>query len=293
MRRGHRRTAVWYIYTYKISERLKAVANSLLCSDGVSGDLDDWITLNRTTFQDSTTIAPFPPTELMQNTSGLTREDHFASHGCDILQALRLASPKPLASFSDILDFGVGVGRLARLFKGFRGKYTGIDVDERHVAWVSENLDHVNGVVTIPRKQFPFVGRRFDGVISISVFTHMNENDQFFYLKELARITRPGAILMLTVHGERALHRAETEPEIFKMLDIPSEKLRLTHDLLASKGFDFILQQGHLTTPEYEYGITFTSRSYVYDRWSEYFEVLNVCSGAIHDFQDIVVLQAR
>ena len=59
--------------------------------------------------------------------------------------------------------------------------------------------------------------------------------------------------------GERALHRAETEPEIFKMLDIPSEKLRLTHDLFASKGFDFILQQGHLTTAEYEYGITFTS----------------------------------
>jgi hypothetical protein len=51
----------------------------------------------------------------MQNTSGFTRQDHFASHDCDILQALRLASPKPLASFRDIFDFGVG--RLARMFK--------------------------------------------------------------------------------------------------------------------------------------------------------------------------------
>lgn len=264
---------------------------------GINGDLDAWIDFNRKEAFDTPNgldnVAPFPPKELIENTSGLTRQDHFASHGCDILQALSLASPKPLASFSDILDFGVGVGRLARLFKGFRGKYTGVDIDARHVAWVAENLDHVNAIVTTPRKPFPFAGKRFDCVISISVFTHMNENDQFFYLKELASITRPGAILMLTVHGERALHRAENEPDIFKMLAIPARSVKTTRQLFANEGFSFILQNGHLTTSEYEYGITFTPETYIRRTWNQYFDVLQVASGAIHDFQDIVVLQAR
>jgi SAM-dependent methyltransferase len=265
--------------------------------NGICGDLDAWIDFNRTgAFQTPgglDVVAPFPPTELMQNTSGLTRQDHFASHGCDILQALRLASPKPLASFTDILDFGVGVGRLARMFKGTRGKYTGVDVDTRHVAWVSETLDYVNAIATTPRKPFPFERRRFDCVISISVFTHMNEKDQFFYLSELARITQPGATLMLTVHGERALKRAETEKEIFAMLAIPSETVEITRRLFPTKGFNFILQHGHLTSQEYDYGITFTGEDYIKREWSKYFDVVRVVSGAIHDFQDIVVLQAR
>ena len=264
---------------------------------GINGDLDAWIDFNRKEAFDTPNgldnVAPFPPKELIENTSGLTRQDHFASHGCDILQALSLASPKPLASFSDTLDFGVGVGRLARLFKGFRGKYTGVDIDARHIAWVAENLDHVNAIVTTPRKPFPFAGKRFDCVISISVFTHMNESDQFFYLKELSSITRPGAILMLTVHGERALQRAENEPDIFKMLAIPARSVKTTRQLFANEGFSFNLQNGHLTTSEYEYGITFTPEAYIRRTWNQYFDVLQVASSAIHDFQDIVVLQAR
>ena len=98
---------------------------------------------------------------------------------------------------------------------------------------------------------------------------------------------------MLTVHGERALHRAENEPDIFKMLAIPARSVKTTRQLFANEGFSFILQNGHLTTSEYEYGITFTSEAYISRTWNRYFDVLQVASGAIHDFQDIVVLRAR
>ena len=51
----------------------------------------------------------------------------FAQHGRDIYAALDAASPKPLRSFASVPDFGVGSGRLARLFTGFDGRYVGVD----------------------------------------------------------------------------------------------------------------------------------------------------------------------
>jgi len=263
---------------------------------GISGDLEEWLTFNRVeafASPDSLAlVAPFPPKELMQNTSGLVDPKHFASHGCDILKALSIASPQPISSYTSVLDFGVGVGRLARMFKGFQGSYTGVDVDARHVAWVSSALDHVKAFATTPRAPLPLADKSFDCIISISVFTHMNETDQFFYLSELARVAKPGAILMLTVHGERALKRAETEDMIFNMLSVPRSGIVETRSLFPSPGFKFIRQDGHLTSDKYEYGITFISRAYVEKEWSRYFDVLPG-TAAIHDFQDVMVLRAR
>jgi hypothetical protein len=47
----------------------------------------------------------------------------------------------------------------------------------------------------------------------------------------------------------------------------------------------------HLASEAYEYGITFVSPSYIEQHWSHYFEIERVIRGAIHDFQDIVVLR--
>ncbi len=272
---------------------------------GVEGDFQEWLDFNLTgAFQTPnglSLVAPFPPTELMLWTTGLVNPADFASHGCDIFKALSAASPKPLNTFSSILDFGVGVGRLARMFKGFRGKYTGVDVDKRHIAWVSAALDHVDAHATAPRRRLPFPDHSFDAVISISVFTHMNERDQFFYLEELARVAQPGATLMLTVHGERALRRAEEEPGIFDMLQVPPESIPATRAVFPQPGFSFIRQHRnfanaffkYFTRDRYEYGITFISEAYVREKWSKYFDVVKVCTGAIHDFQDIVVLRVK
>jgi SAM-dependent methyltransferase len=264
---------------------------------GIMGDIDGWIDFNRHAAFDSPDslklVSPFPPPELMQNTSGLTDSRDFAAHGCDIVAALAQASPRPLSSFEHILDFGIGAGRVARMFKGFRGRYTGVDVDARHAAWISTALDHANALVSVPRLPLPFESGQFDCVISISVFTHMSEVDQFFYLSELARVTPSGAVLLLTVHGKRALVRAETEETIFAMLDVPRATIDQSRKVLGAKGFHFIRQNGHLTSDVYDYGITFISERYIRDEWSKYFDVKAVISGAIHDFQDIVVLEAR
>jgi hypothetical protein len=122
----------------------------------------------------------------------------------------------------------------------------------------------------------------------------MDEDDQRFYLTELQRVTKPGASLLLTIHGHRAVYRALNEQVVFDLLSCPMEELEAAANSLKSGlGYKFILQPGHLTTEDYDYGITFISSDYINRVWSEYFYVAGISNGALHDFQDIVTLRRR
>lgn len=262
---------------------------------GIAGDFEAWLRRNLAVDGGPDgEIAPFPPADLMHNTTGLTDPRDFASHGVDFMRALDAVSPMPLRDCRSILDFGVGVGRVARLFHGFSGRYVGVDVDARHIRWVGAHLPHVEAVLTAPRRPLPAAADSFDAVISVSVFSHLSEPDHLFYLDELARVAQPGAVLLLSVHGARALHRAATEDRIFQMLAIPRPALAAAaEDCACGTGYAFILQNGHLTSDAYDYGITFVSDAYIHAEWAKRFEVLGIACGALHDFQDVVVLKAR
>lgn len=265
-------------------------------SAGINAPLESWCRFNLAQANAGKTdfIAPFPPAALMLDTSGLTNNAGFARHGVDILRALVRASPVPLPSLPSLLDFGIGGGRLARMFKGFRGRYVGVDVDPRSIAWVREALPEVDARLTSPRAPLPIGTESLDAVISVSVFTHLNVTDHFFYLRELQRLCRSGAVLLLTVHGQQALRRAENDEGTFRQLAVPRGEIadaRGNFDL--AEGYHFIRQNGHLTTDSYDYGITFISEQFIRREWRAFFEVCAVHAGAIHNWQDIVVLRKR
>jgi ubiquinone/menaquinone biosynthesis C-methylase UbiE len=264
---------------------------------GVHSDLASWMQLNiigATSDEQSRLIAPFPPPFLMFNSTACKTNEEFASHGIEVFTALARASPKPLGSFEKWLDFGVGVGRLARMFLGYRGTYAGVDVDPDAIEWISANLPWLTPVLSQPSQPLPLQDSSFDAVVSISVFTHMSGRDQDFYLAELQRVTQPGAMLFLTVCGERVLSRAENEEQLRDMMVISQRSLRKARKNFDSgEGFFFEAQQGHLTTKHYKYGNTFVNASYIMREWSRFFKVIAIWSGAIHDFQDIVVLLRR
>jgi len=91
-------------------------------------------------------VAPFPPAALMHRTANTDNDQRFAAVGVAILRALAAASRKPLSEYRDLLDFGVGAGRLARMFKGFQGRYAGADIDADNVAWIAGNLPWLQAV---------------------------------------------------------------------------------------------------------------------------------------------------
>lgn len=294
---------------------------------------DEWAWLNSTgVFEDPSLrryVAPFPPTDLMYNVSGLESENDFAKHGVDIYQALEEASPKAIAEFESILDFGCGCGRLARMFKGHPHRVTGCDVDDRHIGWLSENLNYMSSVLTKTEPPLPFDDNEFDTVISISVFTHLSEKSQRNFLAELYRITKPQGYLFLTIHGSRAMERAKKEERIYEMLALERLSFERACEKFSKDRYAFILQHGHLTkiaVPQqdkdknsndnllsnlykritgrrekncnlrernYYYGITFIPENYLGIVWKNFFEIIAIREGAIHDFQDIVVLTPK
>jgi SAM-dependent methyltransferase len=169
---------------------------------------EDWLWLNgRGIFDDPLLlpyVAPFPPKELMTNVSGLTNDRDFAAHGVEIFRALMQASPKPVTDYRNILDFGCGCGRLARMFKGNPNRIVGCDIDKRHVNWVAGNLDYMTACLISVNPPLPFGDDEFDAIISISVFTHLTEKSQDDFLAELSRIASRDGYLFLTVHGGQA-----------------------------------------------------------------------------------------
>jgi SAM-dependent methyltransferase len=259
---------------------------------GIEAPLRDWLALNIVDDgAGGAGVAPLPPAALMRRTSGTDNPQYFASHGVTIASALAKASPKPLNAYRSILDFGAGCGRLARMFKGFRGRYVGVDVDLELVAWLKAALPFVEAEVISPHARLPFAAGTFEGVVSISVFTHMDRRHWRFFLAELARVTAPGGIAMLTLHGERVLARAEREADLRTMLALGEADLAAARAAFdKGDGFHFV-PQSHPALRRYRYGTTFTNARYVTAASRPRFDVVNLVEGAIHDFQDILVLR--
>ena len=237
-------------------------------------------------------VAPFPPPDLMMETSGLQRAQDFAVHGLLIGRPFVEACPVPLNECESILDFGIGVGRLARMFKGFAGTYVGVDIDHQNIEWITDNLDYVAAVRTIPRRALPFGNAFFAAAVSVSVFTHMNSADCMFYLSELKRVVKPGGYILVSLQGERALQRAWDELQIREMLCMsPSEVLRARDEVCKGSGYCFVPMNTHLTGENYEYGMTFVSEGFVKSNWGSMFSHVRFLNAVIADFQDLAVFQ--
>ena len=291
--------------------------------DGCRMPADEWLMLNRTGIFENPSlrryVSPFPPPKLMWITSGLRSEAAFAGHGVDIYAALAVASPTPFTEYRHILDFGCGCGRLARMFKGHPHNISGCDIDPRNVKWMRENLGFMDVKLSSVTPPIPFADDEMDAVISNSVFTHLTESSQNEFLVELFRVTRPGGTLFLTVHGAQALNKVRSEQAIQEMLDVDEVLLRQAQAAFNRNDHGFVLQFGHLTTKRekvsyspgaifrrirksfsrirlnasFEYGIAFHPESYIREHWSKWFNILDYRYGAIHQFQDLVVLSPK
>jgi len=188
-----------------------------------------------------------------------------------------------LHAFDRVLDWGVGCGRLARHFPSAHARaFAGCDIDRDNVDWCAANLPgtFVASGIAPP---LPFARESFDVVYGVSVFTHLREPMQRRWLDELARITRPGAILLMTTHGETAIDFARLAPVDY----------RNTRDRLAREGFVVSGTNSQLDGhAEHggEYVNVHHSADYVRRTWGRHFDVLHVLPGYILH-HDLVVMR--
>ena len=113
----------------------------------------------------------------------------------------------PIAPNSTLLDFGCGWGRFLRFFLKDvdAANLYGVDVDPGVIAVCRETgVPGTFGVVE-SYGRLPFPDAFFSHVMAYSVFTHLPEKVHLHWMREIARVAKPGASFCLTLEPRRFL----------------------------------------------------------------------------------------
>jgi SAM-dependent methyltransferase len=107
-----------------------------------------------------------------------------------------------LEQTAPVLDFGCGVGRVARHWDGVDLDLHGCDVNRALVDWCRSKLPfgrfEVNGLAP----PLPYADDAFGLAYAFSVFTHLPEDLQHRWMAEFRRVLRPGGYLLFSTLGD-------------------------------------------------------------------------------------------
>ena len=228
---------------------------------------------------------PFPPEANIKRVIGDTSANRFAMGGAMIFKNIEHCLGDMGLGWSDfarILDWGCGAGRVTRYLIGDTpGAVTGADIDADNIAWCAVSYPGARFETVPLRPPTVFGDGEFDLVTGLSVMTHLQEDDQLKWLGELQRITRPGAMLFLSVQGPTQYAYNRFPPHLYRQVE-EQGYLDLTRDGALD----------HVIADKEYYRAAMHSRGYIVDRWTKYFEVLAIVD-AIAGLQDFVVMRRR
>jgi len=161
--------------------------------------------LNPPVIIDGKTLPGFPSDEVQINTTGqagvatLTEAFIFYQDCIEQFNALGAA----IDSSHQLLDFGVGWGRISRFFLKelpLENIY-GLDVMEEFVEICKQTFRNDNFQVTKPFPPTTIPDGKFNFIVGYSVFSHLSEDACKSWMHEFNRILAPGGIVALTTRG--------------------------------------------------------------------------------------------
>ena len=160
---------------------------------------------------------PLPPGRLMHLVAGTEDVTWFLESGAAGAKSLREVLARnglAVESFGHVLDFGCGVGRVLRHWGAVRGPvFHGADYNPDLIQWCRSNLPFARFEVNGLDRPLASSDGTFDFVYALSVFTHLSEASQRFWVGELWRVLRPGGHLLITTHGEFYFGRLSPEEQ--------------------------------------------------------------------------------
>lgn len=226
---------------------------------------------------------PLPPDKLTQRAIWLSPRT-FDKWGYALKrkydEAVARHLPKPRTA-RRLLDWGCGCGRMAKYLAG-ECDYTGIDIDREAIDWCRANVPKGTFEPQGLEARTRFADDAFDAVIGISIFTHLREEEQFAWLKELARVTAPGGVVAVSVCGATSLFNAANPGPVL--------------DALTARGFcdtgPEMTLKGVTADDEY-YRNVYHTHAYIRETWSRWFEILEILPGFVANMQDMVFLRPR
>ena len=182
-----------------------------------------------------------------------------------------------------IMDWGCGHGRVTRHFiEGWpRATIIGSDIDLENVAWAGNHLPGTEFVhlPLLPPCTLPDCS--LDAVFSISVMTHLALDVQLQWLTELARLVRPGGIVLMSFGGPGAVAWSSVwnGAEYFQ---------KWREEGFHADRVDLALD-GKISSDTY-YRNTAQTHEHVREYWSDYFHVIEIIPESIGNL-DFAVLR--
>jgi ubiquinone/menaquinone biosynthesis C-methylase UbiE len=193
----------------------------------------------------------------------------------------------PLSMSTRYLDFGVGWGRIVRIFLKdlSSSNISGVDVTPQ-ILEICKSLMPV-GVFKLsePRGKLDFSNEAFDLVTAFSVFSHLSQENGKHWLREIHRVIRPGGLLVLTTlsysfvalcqnvasnpdSSEWAKQMAASVTNSYpdwktRLVDFPKDEMLY---LSSGGGFDSMGAD--------DYGWAMVQESFARKEWGEWFELV-------------------
>jgi len=227
-------------------------------------------------------IREFPYDDQLQRTQGNTSRERFIIYGYTtyrrIESILQIYFRKSLNSFSRILDWGCGCGRVSRHLTDSVPRLHDCDIDPLNIRYCSENIagGKFDVVALMPPTSYP--DGYFDLIIGISVFTHLTGKAAQAWAGEIARIIQPGGVALMTVHGNSAIARFKEDSkliEIFGTTFLDGDLDPALEKIISDKAY---------------YRSTYHLASRVRNDFSKYFTVVDIIKASNALIQDFIVL---
>jgi len=239
----------------------------------------------------------FPPDDLQTQFVGSANEKALREAYEFYLLVKKYAKKldKPLGRDSRFLDFGCGWGRFLRIFWK--------DVDEKNLFGcdVSRTIVDTCHDLKVPGQiacidtmgALPYPDNYFDEIMAYSVFTHLPEAVHLHWMRELARVARPGCTFCLTLEPRRFIDfianiPAQTESYWYQLLSRHKPRLDEFYKTFDSGSFVFMpTNEGS----EESYGDAVVPLSFINREWSAYFKVRDYIDDPAQFWQAVLVAQ--
>ena len=158
-----------------------------------------------------------PPGRLIHLVANTEDVEWFLDTGALAAKSIRevlVESGVRLEDLGAILDFGCGVGRVIRHWEKVKGpEFHGTDYNPDLIAWCKPNLPFATFQVNELDKPLAYRDASFDLIYCLSVFTHLDQSLESFWMDELSRLIKPGGYLLITTHGDHYLGRLSAEDQ--------------------------------------------------------------------------------
>lgn len=239
----------------------------------------------------------FPSAELQTQFVGSANE-HTLREAFAFYKLVKESAEKfdnPLRQESHFLDFGCGWGRFLRFFwKDIDGdNLFGCDVDQRivdtcHSLNIPGQIDRIDPLGTLP-----YPDNYFDTIMSYSVFTHLPEKVHLHWMRELARVARPGSVFCLTIEPRRFIDfieniQVDTDVAWFKGLSIFKPRVAEFYRTYDSGNLVFMPSNKGM---EETYGDAVVPLTFIKREWAPYFEARTYIDDPQRFWQAAMVIQ--